>query len=453
MSLFEKNFWEPLEKSSSKKAMEKKLEEKLFDSSPEKNPKIELLDQRTLAFVKEHIDILKLGQFNPEEELKEIKKIYNAVNEGQRHETKQVLMENFKQKLAEFRKNMSLAQLDLETFLRTNPDISQKEMLTKIDAMLDQYHLQSQKEHFYQAIRKFREVRQSIQKVVKQYQEQFADRWPGELFKKLFGQFPNGHFTVDILPLSLYFKINDLADYTLAAREQGRSPHQISGGIRLTYSLSIKELTGKVILENYSIDKDPDFAAVKRIHEAEHAIHDLYPEATFIAGRGRLDHFFEQTGEVDLKTLRQSLENSAKLYLDVWEETAKSEILAYLKDGQDGRRIRDVLLEDNGFYDFLNNSAASDFADNAVRMWEKQKHHLKIKKKNGLEINADELRAESRAIIRAMGEHYHGHVYKAMEQVIGLLEKYGEAQRPAVLRLLSQEPLNKWHRLNKLLSL
>lgn len=441
---FLENFFSYPEKQTASE--QKENEKKEAESNQEKEPELEPLDPYTLSFRKEHIDVPELAGFDPEWELAEIKKIYNTAAKENREGERVILMGNFKKKLAEFRKNMSYAQQELEIFLRNNPDASQQIMCSAVDDILKKYQTQSQKEPFYKAVDKFYKARQAIKEVARQYQEQFSDNWQKELFNKLFGRLPKGKVAIDVMPINLYFYIYNIEDFILAFGGNEKSARN-SGGGRLTYSLPIEELNGAVLIENSSIIKE-ERSATTHIHEEEHTIHDLYPRSACAELTGGIGKLLNFPDGLSLEDLRQVLKSRALIYLSDWQQRAKSEILAFLKESETLSFMDEWLLDRNGsgLYDFLNNWGDTD---NFVK--DIMSHGYRLKERED-RINENQVKEAAITTINKMWEQYKESISKSLNIIGNLLKKYGEEKRPAILRLLSQEPLNKWHRLNKLLS-
>ncbi len=287
------------------------------------------------------------------------------------------------------------------------------------------------------------------------------------LFSNLFGKEPKGKIAVDILPVDIYIHIHDIEDYVyaLTERENDQSEQEkigrTSGGAKLERDFpGAPYLKGKVLIENSThVSTYPEGTKLARtkeikIHEEEHTIHDFYPSSTFIKRERSLYKIFGLTDEVNLEQFKDGLNKYAHLFVLEFEKFAKDEILAYLKMGESTPFTRKVLLDDTGLYNYLEDHGSGKvFLDNILGHIDRQ--NLKIKKQDNAYLSRDELKILILDTIkRAWSGQYKDAINKALDSVEQLIHKYGynPETRAKILRLLSQEPLNKWPRLARILS-
>ena len=198
------------------------------------------------------------------------------------------------------------------------------------------------------------------------------------------------------------------------------------------------------------------FSKGTEMHEEEHSIHsNIYPEELF-GYSGRMRIFESENSSLNYDVFQKRITRFARLTIRYLEDSAKTEVLAYLKT-EDWRgsmaNIRFVLTDTNGLYNYFKIMNVETFFKKTI-MERIKLQNLKVKK-DGLVLGETELeQACSDVITDAWNKDYKNTLKLALSAVEALLEKYGDypENRLKVIRLLAQEPLDKWPRLVRILS-
>lgn len=254
------------------------------------------------------------------------------------------------------------------------------------------------------------------------------------------------------MPMNLYIKISNIEDY-VAANGNSDNIARNSGGAMLHKEFpKVKTLSAKVLIENTSrIDPANSEKGIKP-HEEEHSIHNnIYPKSAFIKGEQDWlkDIRFNRKIELPLfnTVVRKSIIN---ILLDSWLYGAKTEILAYMKNGKNIDYIKQLLTDPHGLYNYLNNNKEchQDWFLSHLRNMK-----VKIQGSNNQQLNEEEVTViYSEALEKAWHTKYLPILEKAFRALQIILEHYGSDKYPEIMRLLAQEPINKWPRLAKILS-
>lgn len=435
--------------------------EAIEEEKKEQEPNVEDLDSRSLGFLSEHIDVSELAKFEPEAELSEIRLKLRQLPREEQSAQRKILMQEFKEKMKEWRKRISFAQTEMEDMLRTNPDGNREELRQSLEKIIQKYSLDSQKINFALALGKFINYRWAIKNTAENYQAKFGDSWEKKLFSDLFDKEPRGQIDIEILPVSLYFKINDLEDYATAfnagaERESSNARRSGGGRIKNKHFTAVPDLNYKVLIENSSLNDLSSSERIK-IHEEEHAIHDFYPKTSFIVEKNTFFEFQFQKGVVDFDQFRKAVKKFAHFFVLGFEESAKSEFLSYLKEGRSAPLITFYLLkgiDEGGPYDYLRIPGNDRFFVQIV-MENFRRENLTVIKEDGSSPKGQEVENLAlKTINDAWENEYKKEINRASDAVMLLLQTYGSdpENKKKVLRLLSQEPLNKWTRLARILS-
>jgi len=409
------------------------------------------LDPEILTFLREHIDI---NIYPPEMELEKIWDFTKTLPPESQSSARRVLINKFKEKLAETRKKAARAQVEVENLIRKNPYISRKELMSQLSQIIYADQLDSQRLEFGIAVDKFLDARDKVQSTVEKYRSKFGKRGQEELFHDLFGGLPKGKIVIEVLPASIYIRIFDIEDFVFAYLSVPGTTERSarnSGGAKINYKFkNLPELNQKVIIENVTLIP-PDYSPRLRSHEEEHTAFDYYDSR--LSWKRSLEkplraYKNSMKGEVEYNAFKSLTDRLASSWVLLWESIAKNEVLAYLKEGRSIPFILKSLEDDNGLYNYFEDSIKV-FPEKITKWVRKNKIVIKDKPMTEYEISYfahDALYA---------GWHiYKKHVAKALEAVKKLFRRYEKSpdDRLKIIRLLSQEPLNKWHRLEKILS-
>ncbi len=409
------------------------------------------LDPEILTFLRKYIGI---NIYPPEVELKKIRDFVKTLPPESQSPVRRILINKFKEKLAETRKSSTKAQVEIEHLVRNNPDMSREELMLQLNQIIYFNQLESQRFEFGTAINKFLDARDKVQSTVERYRAKYGESWQEELFRDLFGGLPKGKIVIEVLPASIYIRIFDIEDYVFAyisapgnTERLGRS----SGGSKFNSKFkNLPELDRKVIIENSSVIV-PDYSPQTRSHEEEHTTFEYYnPRLSRNRSVAKnLDASLDLTkGEVEYNAFKGLTDQWALSWVLLWESQAKDEVLAYLKDGRDMYNILRLLEDDNGLYNFF--QAYVEEFQHKVTAWI-QENKIVIRDKP---MTEDEIGNFAHDALFTGWQKYKKDINMALIASAKLLRRYHKSpdDRLKVIRLLSQEPLNKWHRLDKILS-
>ena len=426
---------------------------KTSDLVPEKTEKqtegLVDLDQETLAFMRAHSDI---HDFFPKNELQTIRDFVRTLPAEHQSAARRTLVKNFKEKLEKTRKNSAKAQAEIENLIRSNPVISNEKLKTEVLKIISLNHLDSQLFDFQLAIDKFLKSRTEVINAIDKYWSRFGERWQEELFRDLFGNLPKGKIVIEGLPASIYIKIFDIEDFVFAymsAPNSAEKGARNSGGVKFNFKFkNLPSLTKKVILENSSM-VSPDYSPQVRTHEEEHATFEYYdPE---LSGNSNVvkkltTSLNKMRGKVEYNELVGVIEHWALSWVLSWESRAKDEALAYLKDGRSVHTILRLLEDEDGLYNYFQKDE-KDFQEKIVNFVQK----IVVEDRP---LRDNEVATLARETLLKGWNKYKKDINIALLAAAKLFNRYWQSpgDRLKIIRLLSQEPLNKWHRLEKILA-
>lgn len=413
---------------------------------------VEELDFWTLSFLKEHIDMPERIDLDPSNELAKIKRaIDESPKEGQSNQ-RMLLMGDFKRRLKKLRENMATAQLELEHFIRENPEISADELFTTVREIAARNNVSNQANYFFTAADAYLLAHFNIIDTIEHYKISYSDKWQNQLFEDLFGQPPRGPIEIEVMPMNVYIKITSIEDYVVANGVPDNVARN-SGGASLQKEFpKVKLLSYKVLIENMSLSSPRYSKEVVKPHEEEHSIHNnIYPRSAFIKGESNwlkdIDHNQEIEPSLFYEVANKSITN---ILLADWFFEAKTEILAYMKTGKALNDIKLTLTDPDGLYNYFIDSAEihTNWFFNHL-----ERAGIKVKVKDNDHLGADAAKMLYKYLLE---EAWHKRYLPKLEKIFQALEKilsqYGSDKYPEIMRLLAQEPLNKWPRLAKILS-
>lgn len=367
------------------------------------------------------------GEFNPEEELRNIRR----ASKEERAEK----LDKFKEKLSFHKEGLGQMQERLIQEIRKNPDASFEELYQMALQIGARYGMNEQQ-------------RETAKEILQTYTEKHAkirelrERYPNDkdLYRALFGQNPKGRVEVITGPITFYFRCQNLDDYTRIDSQsfwrgtditaKDRKEAKVTSGVSIATSL-IPGLEGAIIAENsssmggigYAFKSLSGFHSIHP-HEEQHAIKRLFSDKV-------VEH--STLERLESATTDKERERALKSYLrhrrqDYFENRAKGEILAYFKGGNDSAQtIVEILIkpqEKQGLYDFLADD--EDYIKNRL---------------------AGKLGSQFQNLIdKAVNEVYrveYKQLLKDATRAIWQLKKTGHSTDKAI-SILIHEPLSKW---------
>ncbi|MDP3793080.1 MAG: hypothetical protein Q8Q89_05150 [bacterium] len=415
---------------------------------------VEDLDFWTLSFLREHVEMPERIDFDPEQELEKIKKIVaESPKEGQSNQ-RVLLMASFKRRLKTLRENMAQAQLELERFIRENPETDQNNLLETAEEIANRNNVSTQASYFQKAVDSYFQTHTDIVDTVRDYKTRYPDTWQVELFQDLFGQPTHGQVKIEVMPINIYIKISDIEDYVMAASGLPDNIARNSGGAALINREfpKVNAVSRKVLIENVSLNYPEYSEKVVNPHEEEHSIHkNIYPRSAFIKGEQNWLRKIGSNRKIELSLFNTVIHDSiTNILLENWLYQAKTEILAFMKNAKKIGDIKQILTDPDGLYNFQDNGKEhyQDWFLNHLKL-----SLIRVQKSDGHLLTKEGIRT---MYLSSLEEAWHKRYLPVLNKAFQALEKmlnhYGSDKYPEIMRLLAQEPLNKWSRLARILS-
>jgi hypothetical protein len=274
-------------------------------------------------------------------------------------------------------------------------------------------------------------------KAIKEVREKYPD--DRELFRALYGKYPEGEIRIDVETAMLSVICYDLRDYGYIHSKGWKNPGSLpkdknleranlSRGVT-NVSCLIPELSDAISIQNAQGRNEAQISHVNT-HEERHIINGLlerkepignYITANEVAEKLRKGATEEEIEKIFIKGCRFERRTG--------ERRARDEILAYLKDGTDLDIIEGTLKEkesEGGIYDFLAKYTKPEFVDEVVeRYGEKHKDTI------------------AWAARKVFINEYHELIEKSLDAFRRLKDEGGYPHSQAI-EILSQEPLGRW---------
>lgn len=430
-------------------------------ASHETERAFESLDSHTMAFIKGgHIDIPDMADFEPAKTLAEVKNFTRHLSKENSSFARAALMRDFHEKLGIFRRNVVKAQLLMEGALNQKVNAGSRILRAELKKIIEICSVQALEKTFNTALDRFISARTAVKKTVREYRRKYKENWQNKLFEDLFNKPPKGTVKIEVMPINILFRLYNLEDFAVAflgpeLKGYNEDDLRASGGAKLERYFDIPGLQDAILLENMSVINN-DAPSVKerlKAHEEEHSIHStFYPTSTMIRHERS---FLSLKKEATIDDLLKSLRTYARYYDQLWKQGAKSEFLAYWKAQQySSEVIHEILLKEGDLYDYFTSPISGDeygFPNEVIK-------HIKnmgitVTDPNGQVLSEEKIRFAAWKIITQTWEIYKKDVTKALNAVAEMERIYGNnpEARLQILRLLSQEPLEKWGRLSKVL--
>ncbi|PIU15389.1 hypothetical protein COT20_01775 [bacterium (Candidatus Gribaldobacteria) CG08_land_8_20_14_0_20_39_15] len=375
--------------------------------------------------------------FDPEEELVKIRRQIKSAPAEKQSQLRKEKLSAFKEKFIQQRLKLAQIQNKLEDFVENNPDAKANEIsnTVKRDILVGKINpIQDTKIHL--AIHKYVTQHKIIKHYLKEFQGKYLDSgegedilWRKELFKAIFGFYPADKIGLVIRPATLYWRCFNIDDF---AKTIGHKPQEVEHtlGLRGPANCQIPELRGNIAVENTSVvEKLSSEQCLKTlIHEESHVIEDFLPHKVVWTERS-IENLTPQSTMEEIQT---AIFKRIKEKFAFYQNEAKFEILARLREGQTPVKIYLKLIEKQGAYNW---PVKYKLADKLKEEIQKQ-----------CNPNQDMMPMINTIIVNRMKE-YQIIVARALDAVTSLKNKFSEEE---AITLLSQESLDKWHRLDNL---
>lgn len=429
-------------------------------------PQKEFLDKHTLAFLKGgHFEVMNLEglpAFTLRKLMKKIARLPIADQSGERRK----LMREFREKYAALRRQLAEAATEIEKFLITNPDCHWEEIKNLTEHLLQIHSLEQYRDFFLNSIGDFLAARVEIKETIDKHQKDFGEKWPEKLFATIFGKMSHGPVEVEVLVSSLYFRLFEKDDFVLAywggeedtgVTNQRPKEKTLQNWFQQVSGAQLEKVpnarwNGKVLIENAS-NKTPGEQTKRdaiKIHEEEHRLHDFYPNFNTIKTEAVFWSMLGDKKEINLDQLRLALVDYARAWAKKWDDQAKTEVLAYLKEGGfTWEMITNNLIQLNGLYNFFE----KDLAEFVTTPQEHFKTMgLRILDEGGYLVDYKNVSLEAEFFLKQQWKIYLIRVQKVIDALNVFEWDAAPDERLRLARLLIQEPISKWPRLIRFLS-
>jgi hypothetical protein len=370
---------------------------------------------------------VKPNEFDPEEELKNLRNL--PKNE------RAARLKEIKEKLTEQKEGLSKVQEDVINTIRANPNASVDELYNLTVKSGEKFGInEKQKAIAKEVLEKYHARHAKIKEVRAQYPN---DK---ELYKTLFGKEPVGKIEMVEDPASIYFKCDNAEDYAriynfyaLQNRELSQGDIKLAGmtgGVSLAGS-KISGLEGAIIAENSSLlGKNSNNAHYesqwKKVHDHEEQ-HSVY---TLFKGTAEYHNALEKIqGAKSDEEKKLAYKRLFRNFSQPAEESWKNEILAYFIEGRQPDDTFQTLTkpkEQGGFYDHGKDNGEK------IREWI-----------NGRGDRGDDLKVAEQAISEGYADY--PKLIRNGIDTINYLEKNGYSKEQAIA-LLIHEPLSRWEK-------
>ena len=356
--------------------------------------------------------------FIPEEELIKVRL-------APRKERVQKLRE-FKKKLSYQKEGLAKLQIRVLAAIDENPDTSFKRLYQIVESEGVKYGItEEQKEVAKSILQAYIEKHEQIRKIRKQYPDDTG------LYQALFGRAPAGPIKVIEGPMTLYFRCENIQDFTRIATkahlwgcnftQQDIDKSKRTAGV-FTFESWVPGLNGTILAEK-SMKLDLGVRISTLLHEKQHAADYLF--------RKIVRHTIYKRLLRHKRILRKS---SLKYYLrflrQSGEEFAGSEIMAFSRSGEHPALILYYLTQsenEGGLYDYL----------------DKKKRHL-----NNFARYFGEQPALVEEVVKEIWEIEYRRLLESGLNAFLDLTKAGYSKEE-VIAILVHEPLARWPKVAK----
>ncbi len=374
--------------------------------------------------------------FEPKEELKKIRELPK--------EKKAESLERFKRNLNNQMEGLAGIEEEVIRAVRNNPDASAEDIYKAVEKLGAKYGInEEQKDIAKEVALKYEYKHQKIKEVREKYPE---DK---ELFKALFGRYPEGNIEIIVGPITFYIRCQNKKDYSLiytenffGDEEKADSKEKMeikrSAGISIKSSL-IPDLEGTVTAEKsgwwgFNHKDFVDSASIYK-HEEQHAIRNLFDKQVTV-------FFFPKRLKATKTDEEKELvvKNFLRFKREKFDEAAADEMLAYSTDHTTPKEIYAVLTRKGGNYDYFDEEEKN-----------KLEAMLNSAKEDGLLGKLGEKSDEDfeKWIQNLVKEIYVTEYSRLIMDGVESLEKLQKMgySRQKTISLLTHEPLSRWKKI------
>jgi hypothetical protein len=285
--------------------------------------------------------------FEPEYEIRQIMKVPSRERKTKLKEVKEAILQQ----------KMGLAQIEksLLNTIQKNPDAPISQLRAGVLPTEDQFRLsRKQREAIGTALEIYARQHAAIEKITKECSKK---KWlrkgqrldEGMLYAKLFGRKPRGKIQAIIGPMSIHFRSFNSKDFTHAIevnKDQKSSRGEIKrikriSGAKLN-DFKYPGLEDAITLENAEFNREKPFDRFMDTKKYEIYDHETRHVFNSLMNKAYNPEEIEQIGAKG-----NGKDQDTKI-----ESRIKDEILAYYRNGQSPRDIRQTLLDRRTIYDY-----------------------------------------------------------------------------------------------------
>jgi hypothetical protein len=365
-------------------------------------------------------------EFAPKEALQKIK-------ESPKEERRERLAD-FKERLALQKESLAKIQETMIVKIKENPDMSLEELKAiardfaqKNDINTEQLNRTNEVLDRYVA----------RHKLIKETREKYPD--DRELFKALYGKYPDGKIEIVLDPLILTIRCHDVKDFAFIGyagwmrddfklTEKHLAYVEVIGGSS-HMPCKIPELQHSIVIENIEKTSEESLK-IARVHEEQHVIHELFERKPIEGASVALEEMKERLSMAKTeKEVEKLFINGFRSERRKKEWDTKTELLAYFKTSSGPEVVSRVLKlkkEHGGIYDYFAKYTDPKFVEKMMGAYE-EKYRIPIEK--GLK--------------QVFETEYHQLIDGAINAFRYLL-KDSKYSREQAIAILMQEPLDRW---------
>lgn len=318
--------------------------------------------------------------WSPETELKEINKEVHGLPPKEQSARRRQLMDEFIGRWAFVKRGIVNTAAILSENIYKNPDISDAELQAAYIKASSEAGIQNiGGEKFRKACAIYTESHVIIEEHKKYYEEKFGDilkeEARREFFKDTFGFELKGDADLSFGPVSVLWILYDAEDYARAYGSEKEASSTGGGKIGAVGGGGYAGLEGLVTIINAdTFKKEPEYIELVAVHEEQHVLNDIFERAltgeplknnqyfrpllAFYLRQFRDKHITPESlfSTDSLPELEKALKHSAQNFIGTYFDSIKDEIVAYVKEGRNPKRVSEILHEtaaDGGVYDYL----------------------------------------------------------------------------------------------------
>ena len=367
-----------------------------------------------------HIIVTNSGAFDPSAE---IEKLWRTEPNS---EERRSAIDAFKQRYVFQQLGISEMKMEIESLIKTNPQVKQSELLSVFDKYSYKYLFPySYRINMIQFVKDYQKIRRNLNEIKKEYKD------TRKLYKDFFGMYPEGDLEVTFHSFYVLFRVSDQKDYAYLLLNKHNGQQVIMNEEtekRVQETLAFegnKYFEGKdyfYVVANNKTDESDIY------HEERHVINDLLNLYMDVVPKAQIARNINITPQV--------LSGYVVEVEDYIMELTKDEVIAYLAGGTNPVKIKYLLTLDynkGGSYDYYHYFQGDEWGKKILFTY------LSNKQKQQASLIWDSLVGTSE-----QNQRREDIITDAIDAYINMLSRGMTSNE--VLSVLENEPLYKWSR-------